>query len=50
MINKTPGEYEDEVLKLKQERKLNKINEKKEIEESRKFYVKVKDNFLDDML
>ena len=50
MINKPPGEYEDEVLKLKQERKLNKINEKKEIEESRKLFVKVKDKYLDDML
>ena len=50
MINKPPGEYENEVLKLKQERKLNKINEKKEIEESRKLFVKVKDKYLDDML
>jgi OTU domain-containing protein 5 len=50
MINKPTGEYEDEVLKLKQERKLNKINEKKEIEESRKLFVKVKDKYLDDML
>ena len=50
MINKTPGEYEDKVLKLKQERKLNKVNEKKEIEESRKLFVKVKDKYLDDML
>ena len=50
MINKPQGEYEDEVLKLKQERKLNKINEKKEIEESRKLFVKVKDKYLDDML
>ena len=50
MINRTPGEYEDEILQLKKERKLNKINEKKEIEESRKLFVKVKDKYLDDML
>ena len=29
MINETPGKYEDEILKLKKERKLNKINEKR---------------------
>ena len=50
MISRNPGEYEDEILKLKQERKLNKINEKKEIEESRKLFVKEKDKYLDDML
>ena len=50
MIKRTPGEYEDEILQLKKERKLNKINEKKEIEESRKLFVKVKDKYLDDML
>ena len=32
MIEKTPGEYEDEILKLKKQQKLNKTNEKKEIE------------------
>ena len=48
--DKTPGEYEDNVLKLKQQQKLNKINEKKEIEESRKLFVKTKDTYLDDML
>ena len=50
MINKTPGEYEDEVLILKQKQKLNKANEIKEIEESRKLFVKTKDKYLDDML
>ena len=50
MINKPPGEYENEVLKIKKEQKSNKINEKKEIEESRKLFVKTKDKYLDDML
>ena len=50
MISKNPGEYEDEVLYLKKQRKLNKINEKKEIEESRKLFVQTKDKYLDDML
>ena len=50
MITKTPGEYEDEVLKIKKLRKLNKLNEKKEIEESRKLFVQTKDKYLDDML
>ena len=35
---------------MKQQQKLNKINEKKEIEESRKLFVKTKDTYLDDML
>lgn len=50
MINKSPGEYEDEVLIMKKKQKLNKINDKKEIEESRKLFVKTKDKYLDDML
>ena len=50
MINTPPGEYENEVLKIKREQKLNKANEKKEIEESRKLFVKTKDKYLDDML
>ena len=50
IINKTPGEYEDEVLIMKKKQKLNKINDKKEIEESRKLFVKTKDKYLDDML
>ena len=35
---------------MKKERKLRKLNEKKEIEESRKLFVKTKDKYLDDML
>ena len=50
MITKTPGEYEDEVLNIKKQRKLNKLNEKKEIEESRKLFLQTKDKYLDDML
>ena len=50
MINKTPGEYEDEILIMKKKQKINKINDKKEIEESRKLFVKTKDKYLDDML
>ena len=50
MISKNPGEYEEEIINLKKQRKLNKINEKKEIEESRKLFVQVKDKYLDDML
>ena len=50
MITDTPGKYEEEMLKLKKERKLNKINEKKEIEESRKLFMQTKDKYLDDML
>ena len=37
-------------IKIKKEEKLNKTNEKKEIEESRKLFVKTKDKYLDDML
>ena len=50
MINEEPGKYEDEILQIKRERKLNKINEKKEIEESRKLFMQKKDKYLDDML
>ena len=50
MITKNPGEYEDEILIMKKKQKLNKINDKKEIEESRKLFVKTKDKYLDDML
>ena len=35
---------------MKKERKLRKLTEKKEIEESRKLFVKTKDKYLDDML
>jgi OTU domain-containing protein 5 len=50
MIKETPGKYEEEMLKLMKERKLNKLNEKKEIEESRKLFIQTKDKYLDDML
>ena len=50
MINKNPGEYEDQILKMKSEEKKEKKEEKKEIEESRKLFVQTKDKFLDDML
>ena len=50
MIMETPGKYEEEMLKLMKERKLNKLNEKKEIEESRKLFIQTKDKYLDDML
>jgi OTU domain-containing protein 5 len=50
MIKETPGKYEEEMLKLMKERKLNKLNEKKEIEESRKLFMQTKDKYLDDML
>ena len=50
MINKPPGEFEDEILKIKKEEKKEKKNEKKEIEESRKLFVQIKDKYLDDML
>ena len=50
MINKTPGEYEDQILKMKEEEKKEKKEEKKEIEESRKLFIQTKDKYLDDML
>ena len=50
MINKPPGEYEEEILKKKLEEKNEKKEEKKEIEESRKLFVQTKDKYLDDML
>ena len=50
MINETPGEYEEKILKMKLEEKKEKKEEKKEIEESRKLFVQTKDKYLDDML
>ena len=50
MINTTPGEYEEQILKMKMEEKKEKKEEKKEIEESRKLFVQTKDKYLDDML
>ena len=50
ILTKNPGEYEDEILNMKKERKLRKLTEKKEVEESRKLFVKNKDKYLDDML
>ena len=50
MIKSTPGEYEEQILKMKMEEKKEKKEEKKEIEESRKLFVQTKDKYLDDML
>ena len=50
IINKPPGEYEEEILKKKIEENKEKKEEKKEIEESRKLFVQTKDKYLDDML
>ena len=50
LITKSPGEYEEEILKQKIEEKNEKKEEKKEIEESRKLFVQTKDKYLDDML
>ena len=50
MIERAPGEYEDEILYIKRKEKLNKSKEKKEIEESRKLFIQTKDKYLDDML
>ena len=50
MINESPGEYEEKILKMKIEEKKEKKEEKKEIEISRKLFVQIKDKYLDDML
>lgn len=54
MLTTSPGEYEDNILKIKKEQKLTKKEkakeEENEIEESRKIFIKEKDKYLDDML
>ena len=50
ILTQNPGEYEEKILKMKEEENKEKKEEKKEIEESRKLFVQTKDKYLDDML
>lgn len=50
ILTQNPGEYEEQILKMKEEENKEKKEEKKEIEESRKLFVQTKDKYLDDML
>ena len=50
ILTQNPGEYEEQILKMKAEENKEKKEEKKEIEESRKLFLQTKDKYLDDML